>query len=283
MSPRKPTGVPSTHVLTASSSVAAIGDASDATSIATPATVQPLTGPVEDYLKAIYELEQRHGVASTNDVATALDVMPASVTGMIRRLATQGYVTHVRYRGVQLTDTGRRAALRTIRRHRILESYLTRVLDFPWDMVHAEAERLEHAASDALIERMAAALGHPASDPHGAPIPTAAGEVDERAYRRLADLAVGERARMVQVSDKNPQLLRYLAEIALQPGAEVTLLARAPFDGPLTLRVGSAEPIVGPALAEQVLVDTLTLTTAPSASARASAQASARPASKSTR
>ncbi len=214
-----------------------------------------MTEPVEDYLKAIYELERRNGAAATSEVAVALDVAPASVTGMIRRLAGQGYLTHVPYRGVQLTDAGRRAALRTIRRHRILESYLTRVLGFPWDSVHAEAERLEHAASDELIERMAAALGNPTSDPHGAPIPTAEGTVDQRAYRRLADLAVGERATMVQVSDKNPQLLRYLAEIALQPGAEVTLLARAPFDGPLTLRVGEAEPIVGATLAEQVLVE----------------------------
>ncbi len=220
-----------------------------------PVSAPSLTGPVEDYLKAIYELERRHGAAATSEVAGALDVAPASVTGMIRRLAGQGYLTHVPYRGVQLTDAGRRAALRTIRRHRILESYLTRVLGFPWDSVHAEAERLEHAASDDLIERMAAALGNPTSDPHGAPIPTAEGTVDQRAYRRLADLAVGERATMVQVSDKNPQLLRYLAEIALQPGAEVTLLARAPFDGLLTLRVGETEPVVGSTLAEQVLVE----------------------------
>ncbi len=214
-----------------------------------------LTEPVEDYLKAIYELERRDGAASTSDVALALDVAPASVTGMIRRLASQGYLTHVRYKGVQLTDVGRRAALRTIRRHRILESYLTRVLGFAWDSVHVEAERLEHAASDELIERMAAALGHPTSDPHGAPIPTVEGTVEQRPYIRLADLAVGDHARMVQVSDKNPQLLRYLAEIALQPGAAVTLVARAPFDGPLTLRVGDAEPMVGTSLAEQVLVE----------------------------
>lgn len=237
----------------------------DAPSTEKPSPTSPpsLTEPVEDYLKAIYELERRDGAAATSDVAVALDVAPASVTGMIRRLAGQGYLTHVPYRGVQLTDAGRRAALRTIRRHRILESYLTRVLGFPWDRVHAEAERLEHAASDELIERMAAALGHPTSDPHGAPIPTAEGTVDQRLYRRLADLAVGERATMVQVSDKNPELLRYLAEIALQPGAEITLLARAPFDGPLTLRVGASEPLVGPALAEQVLVEQLPAESAP--------------------
>ncbi len=214
-----------------------------------------LTEPVEDYLKAIYELETRHGVAATSDVATALAVAPASVTGMIRRLAMHGYLDHVPYRGVQLTDDGRRAALRTIRRHRILESYLTSVLGYPWDRVHDEAERLEHAASDELIERLAVALGHPTQDPHGAPIPTVDGTVDERPHRTLADLAIGERARMVQVSDKNPQLLRYLAEIALQPGTEVTMIAKAPFGGPLTLRIGTADAMVGPSLAEQVRVE----------------------------
>jgi DtxR family Mn-dependent transcriptional regulator len=224
----------------------------------TPALPPSLTEPVEDYLKAIYELETRHGAAATTDVAQALDVAPASVTGMIRRLAQQGYLDHVPYKGVQLTPLGRRAALRTIRRHRILETYLTRVLGYPWDRVHAEAERLEHAASDELIACLAAALGDPTEDPHGAPIPTVDGEVDERARRTLADLAVGERARMVRVvSDKDSSFLRYLAEIALQPGAEVTIVARAPFDGPITLRIGDTEPVVGPGLAAQVLVDAM--------------------------
>jgi DtxR family transcriptional regulator, Mn-dependent transcriptional regulator len=245
----------------------------------TPPADQPpaLTEPVEDYLKAIYELERRHGAAATTDVAQALAVAPASVTGMIRRLAAQGFLDHVPYKGVQLTPIGRRAALRTIRRHRILETYLTRVLGYPWDRVHDEAERLEHAASDELIACMATALGHPTEDPHGAPIPTADGEVDERRHRTLADLAVGETARMVRVvSDKDSALLRYLAEIALQPGAEVTLVARAPFEGPMTLRVGGAEPVVGPNLAAQVLVDTMPAN--PTNSAAAPRSEGARPA-----
>ena len=214
-----------------------------------------LTGPVEDYLKAIYELASRDGVAATSDVANALGVAPASVTGMIRRLAAQGLLDYVKYRGVHLTPNGRRAALSTIRRHRILETYLTRVLGYPWDRVHDEAERLEHAASDELIECMSAAMGHPTSDPHGAPIPTVDGVVDERLLQTLAELPAGARAQMVRVSDKNPELLRYLADIALQPGVEVTVLARAPFDGPLTLKLGATEAIVGATLASQVLVE----------------------------
>lgn len=228
---------------------------------ARPGTVQPasadgrVSAPVEDYLKAIYDLAGREGTASTNDVAARLGVAPASVTGMIRRLSEQGLLEYERYRGVRLSEPGRLVALRTIRRHRIIESYLTEQLGYPWDRVHDEAERLEHAASDELVERMAVALGNPTSDPHGAPIPTADGRVDERRHQTLADLEVGTLARMVRVSDKNPGLLRYLAEIDLTPGVEVQVLARAPFEGPLTLRIGDAEPVVGQGLAEQVLVE----------------------------
>lgn len=214
-----------------------------------------LTGPVEDYLKTIYELELRLGSASTSDIAQVLSVAPASVTGMMRRLVAQGLVDHERYRGVRLTDIGRSAALRTIRRHRILETYLSQVLGYPWDTVHDEADRLEHAASDELIERMAVALGHPDADPHGAPIPTALGEVDERPFRTLADVAVAESARMLRVSDRNPSLLRYLAEISLTPGALVRIVERAPFDGPLTLDVNGKRQLVGTSLAQQILVE----------------------------
>ena len=116
------------------------------------------TGPVEDYLKAIYELVRAEGTAATTDIAHRLDIAPASVTGMVRRLAEQGLLDYEPYRGVRLTDLGQRVALRTLRRHRIIETYLARVLDYPWDEVHGEAERLEHAASDDLVDRMAAAV-----------------------------------------------------------------------------------------------------------------------------
>jgi DtxR family Mn-dependent transcriptional regulator len=219
----------------------------------------PLTAPVEDYLKAVYDLERSGGAAATNDLAQRLGVAPASVSGMVRRLAEQGLLTYERYRGVRLTDDGRRAALRTLRRHRILAT----VLGYPWDRVHEEAERLEHAASDELIDRMASALGDPAFDPHGAPIPTREGAVDERRHLALADLAPGARARVVRVSDEDGALLRYLGELALTPGTEVTLVERAPFGGPLTLAVGDARPAVGPSVAQQVLVEPLEAPQAP--------------------
>ena len=130
----------------------------------TARAIRELTGPVEDYLKTIYELGSAGGVAGTNEIATSLGIAAPSVSGMLRRLARQGLVTHEPYKGVELTREGRRAALRTIRRHRVIESYLTQALGYPWDRVHDEAERLEHSASDELIDRMAAAIGEPATE-----------------------------------------------------------------------------------------------------------------------
>ena len=221
----------------------------------------PLTAPVEDYLKAVYDLERTGGAAATSEIAHRLGVAPASVSGMVRRLAEQGLLTYERYRGVRLTPDGRRAALRTLRRHRILECYLTEVLGYPWDRVHDEAERLEHAASEELIERMADALGDPSHDPHGAPIPSREGVVEPFASRSLGDAVPGERVRVRQVMDDDAERLRYLAELGIRPGSVIRILDRAPFDGPITLWVGEAgggvTRAVGPVLAAQVFVESL--------------------------
>jgi len=219
-----------------------------------PAGARPLTAPVEDCLKAVYELERVGDAAATTALATRLGVAPASVTGMVRRLARQGLLTHRRYRGVRLTGPGRRAALRTIRRHRVIETYLVRALGYRWDEVDAEAERLEHAASDAVVDRMAEALGEPTVDPHGAPIPSREGAVDEARYRTLADLEAGETADVLRVSDEDASLLRYLADLAIRPGGRVRVVERAPFGGPITLDVAGVARVVGPALAEHVVV-----------------------------
>jgi DtxR family Mn-dependent transcriptional regulator len=213
------------------------------------------TAPVEDYLKVIYEIERATGAAATNDIAQRLEIAPASVSGMVRRLADQGLLEHERYRGVRLTDAGRRVALRTIRRHRVIEAYLTRALGYPWDRVHDEAERLEHAASDELIDRMAEAIGEPTTDPHGAPIPTREGEIAERDLLTLADLQPRQSGTIVQVSDDDAPRLRYLAELGLVPGAQVTMMERAPYGGPLKLRVGTSERLVGPGLAAIVRIE----------------------------
>ena len=220
-------------------------------------TAPELTAPVEDYLKAIYEIGLGGKAAATNDIAQRLAIAPASVSGMVRRLAEQGLIAYERYRGVYLTDSGRRAALRTLRRHRVIEAYLANALGYAWDRVHEEAERLEHAASDELVDRMAAAIGEPTVDPHGAPIPTREGRVDERRLVSLADLEAGAHARVVRVSDEDAQRLRYLAKLDVVPGTEVIVTERAPYDGPITLQLAASRSQLGPALAAQVLVERL--------------------------
>ena len=213
------------------------------------------TGQAEDYLKAIYEIEQRGDAAATNDIAAQLGIAAASVSGMLRRLARLGLVRVERYRGSRLTAHGRHLALQLLRRHRVIESYLVTLLGFGWDDVHEEAERLEHAASAELVERMAEALGNPTVDPHGAPIPTALGRVDERRLSSIADLGPGASARVVRMSDRDPALLRYLADRGIRPGATVRVTSREPFDGPITLAVGRSKHAMGTGVAARVYVE----------------------------
>ncbi len=210
----------------------------------------PLTRSVEDYLKVIYHLSSQGGFAATSDIAASLEVSPPSVSGMVKRLSEAGLIEHVPYRGVQLTHQGRRAALKMIRRHRVLEVYLTQQLGYDWDGVHDEAERLEHAVSDELIERMAGALGDPRYDPHGAPIPTAAGEIEETDLAALADARVGAVLELRQVGTEDPARLRYLAEQGLVPGVILTVTDRQPFNGPTTVALEAGTRIVGRELAQ---------------------------------
>jgi len=209
-----------------------------------------LTRSVEDYLKVIYHLSSQGGFAATSDIAAHLDVSAPSVSGMIKRLSETGLIEHVPYRGVQLTAQGRRAALKMIRRHRVLEVYLVQHLGYDWDSVHDEAERLEHAVSDVLIERMAGALGDPRYDPHGAPIPTAAGDMEEAVFTSLADAPVGVELELRQVGTEDSARLRYLAEQGLVPGAVITVTERQPFNGPTHVRLATgATRVVGRELA----------------------------------
>lgn len=215
---------------------------------------EALTAPVEDYLKAIYTIGKGSGAVATNEIAQRLALAPASVSGMVRRLAGQGLLAYERYHGVRLTESGRRAALRTLRRHRVIEAYLAEALGYPWDRVHEEAERLEHAASDELVDRMAATIGEPEVDPHGAPIPTKDGSVDETVYTSLAELVVGASGVVARVADEDPELLRYLGELSILPGKRITVKSRAPYGGPITIGSGRQEMTIGPALAVHVLI-----------------------------
>ncbi|MDZ4389568.1 MAG: metal-dependent transcriptional regulator [Gemmatimonadales bacterium] len=216
------------------------------------AAPEALTRSAEDYLKAILALSG-DAPASTTHIALRLDLTPASVSGMIRRLSEQGLVHHEPYRGVLLTEAGRREALRMVRRHRLIESYLVARLGFAWDDVHDEAERLEHAVSDLLVERMAEALGNPRFDPHGDPIPSADGSMDVPAYTAVPELAPDETALLHRVDTGDADRLRYIADAGLVPGTPVTLVRQEPFDGPVTVRVGGSERVIAHDLASLLL------------------------------
>ena len=212
-----------------------------------------LTRSVEDYLKAIYRISGEGRAAPTSEIAHALELSPASVSGMVKRLSEQGLLEHSPYRGVQLTDEGLRVALRMTRRHRIIESYLVGFLGYSWDTVHPEAERLEHAVTDGLIERMAAALGNPAFDPHGDPIPAADGSLPELAWTPLTEIAAGETVEIRRVRAEDSELLRHLGERDLRPGVAVEVVERQPFRGPITVRTDGRQQVLGHEVAEQLL------------------------------
>ena len=206
---------------------------------------ESLTRSVEDYLKAIYQLSPEGRPASTSEIAHLLALSPPSVTGMVKRLSEHGLLEHVPYRGVQLTDEGRRAALRMVRRHRLIEAYLVEFLGYSWDTVHEEAERLEHAVSDTMVERMATALGNPVVDPHGDPIPTVDGSIPEPACTALSDVPVGETVEIHRVHESQPERLRYIASLGLRPGVRVRVLDRQPFDDLVTIEVGGDQHVIG--------------------------------------
>jgi DtxR family Mn-dependent transcriptional regulator len=211
-----------------------------------------LTRSVEDYLKAIYRLSPQGRPAATSEIAQRLELSPASVSGMVKRLSEQGLLEHIPYKGVQLTPDGRRAALRMLRRHRLIEAYLVAFLGYTWDTVHDEAERLEHAVSDTLVERMASVLGHPTVDPHGDPIPTSEGDILELASTPLAEVPAGATVEIRRVEEDQPDRLRYIASIGLRPGVQVTVVDRQPFQGPITISVEGRPHVIGHELAQVV-------------------------------
>lgn len=215
------------------------------------------TQAVEDYLKTIYDLARQGQAVTTSALAERLGVTSASVTGMAKKLAEMNLVTHEPYRGVTLTEAGRKIALEVVRHHRLVELYLHEALGVPWDRVHAEAEKIEHVLSEDLEARMDAALGHPTVDPHGAPIPSLALEVEERDVTPLADLTAGDRGIVAEVSDHDADLLRYVGDLGLYPQTPLEVVAVAPFEGPLTVRAGGEERTVGQKAARYIFITIL--------------------------
>jgi DtxR family Mn-dependent transcriptional regulator len=200
---------------------------------------------MEDYLRAIYKLEESGRAVTTTGLAASMGVAPASVTGMVKKLDELGLVDRHAYRGAELTDEGRRVALRVTRTHRLLEQYLAETLDIPLEAVHDEADRLEHTISELVGRAIDEALGRPTHDPHGHPIPSADLQPGARVGRTIMDLAPGESANVRQVPDEDAALLHYLDAIGLVPGAAVELLAVGPFDGPVTVRTDRGDTALG--------------------------------------
>lgn len=215
-----------------------------------------VTPAIEDYLKAIYTLQQQGDEVTTSLLGEQLGgFKPGSVTGMIKRLAEMNLVTHTPYQGVHLTASGEKIALEVIRHHRLIELYLVEALGYSWDEVHEEAECLEHHISEKLEARIAAHLGQPDFDPHGDPIPTLDGAIPSSHDMRLSDLPVGGNARIVRVGDQDAARLRYLAELGIVPGVRVDVAYSAPFDGPLSIRVGDTTQTLDRRLARTIFVE----------------------------
>jgi len=212
------------------------------------------TESIENYLKAVYEIQKETGKVTTNSLSEKLGVAPASVTSMMKKLSEKKLITHKRYQGVKLTGGGQKIALEVIRHHRLIELYLAESLGVPWDQVHEEAERWEHVLSEDLEDRMDKVLGHPTRDPHGSPIPSRDGTVIELESIPLADLRPGQSGVIAEVSDHDPNLLRYVGKMGLYPMARVEVLSVEPFSGPITIRVDESSHILGSQAAQYIFV-----------------------------
>lgn len=214
-----------------------------------------LSQAVQDYLKTIYKLQQQGGVVSTSALAEAMGVAAASATGMVKKLAGLKLVRHHPYQGVVLSKAGEKMALEVIRHHRLLELYLAEALGYSWDKVHEEAERLEHVISEEFEEKIFEALGRPTRDPHGDPIPAKDGTLMETEHERLSDMEPGATGVIRRVSDSDAEVLRYLGTRGLVPDATVEVLDKAPFNGPLTVKSGNTEHVLGRELARHIRVE----------------------------
>src|SRR2546421_2710859 len=224
-------------------------------------SIQELAPRISDCLKVIYAMQERGVKVTTSAVHEQLGVSDATVTMLFKDFAEAGWVEHTPYRGVRLTPLGERKAMEVIRHHRLLELYLARELGYSWDTVHAEAEKLEHVISEEFEDKLDALLGHPTVDPHGDPIPSKDGVIMRRPGTPLREFPEGQPARVSRITDQTPEKLRYLGQLGLYPETRVQVLERAPFGGPVRLRIGeehqATEHLLGPELAQQIMVTPL--------------------------
>lgn len=211
----------------------------------------------QDYLKALYHLTSARPAVGVGELAVRVGVSHPSASAMVKKLAASGLVGHERSGALRLTSSGEAEALRVVRRHRLLETFLAEVLRLPWDEVHEEAEVLEHALSDRLEHRIAEYLGNPARDPHGDPIPPAEGSHVEHADQPLGEAGPGTDVRIERVSDHDPGVLRHLAAEGLTPGVVITVDHQDPFGGPLWVSSARGRHALGPQLVASISVSTL--------------------------
>jgi len=217
---------------------------------------ETITQSIQDYLKHIYELNDNGSAASTNDLAARLNIAPASVTGMLQKLAGSkpALVVYKKHQGVTLTKSGEKAALEVIRHHRLLETFLVNTLGYSWDEVHIEADKLEHVISEDFEARMAEALGHPTRDPHGELIPTADLTMPADSSRPLASLRTDETATIQRVNSHDPNLLRHLNELGLIPNVQLEVIAHSTFDNNLTIKAGRKTHVLGLNITTKIFV-----------------------------
>lgn len=220
--------------------------------------IQDLSPRISDCLKVIYKMQEQGQKVSTSAVSEQLRVSDATVTMLFKDFAAAGWVEHVPYRGVRLTELGKRKAVEVIRHHRLLELYLARALGYSWDKVHEEADKLEHVISEEFEDKLDELLGYPTVDPHGDPIPSKEGIFPTREGCSLLKLQPGQSARILRVNDQDAEKLRYLGRLGLYPDVRVEMIEQAPFGGPLRILVGEApsqvEHVLGAELAAYILV-----------------------------
>ena len=211
---------------------------------------------IENYVKAIYQiaLQAPEKAASTGEISTALEVSPGTVTSMMKTLSETGLASYTKYEGVRLTESGKKLALRVLRRHRLIELFLVHTLDLAWDEVHEEAENMEHAVSDFLVDRIDQFLGYPSSDPHGDPIPTANGKIRTEQGVKLTQWEPSKPFRLVRVMDQSSDFLRYLGEESLQPGCQAKLVTCRPEAGIVTVEIEGRVVALGMEAAEKLMV-----------------------------
>lgn len=213
-----------------------------------------VTDVVEEYLEGIYRIEEKGGVARTSDIVKLLHVVPGTVTNTVERLERDGMLRHEPYRGVRLTEKGRKIALDVIRRHRLSERLLTDFVRVDWDKAHGAACKLEHSITNDVIKKLEKALGHPKTCPHGNPIPTACGGIIEEKLELLSALESKESGVIAKITDETPEVLKYIAALGLLPGVSIEVVEVAPFEGPLTVKADGSSHALSLSMARSIWV-----------------------------